>query len=74
MMFQAHLGLSLSKSWNQLFLQGALVSFHEKRYLEATVLGVGVWREAASSGGRASNLGTPLALVTLSKSLYLPRG
>lgn len=33
--------LSLPKSWNQPFLQGALVPFHEKCYLAATVLGLG---------------------------------
>lgn len=68
----AHLVLSLPKSWQQPFLQGALVPFPEKRCLKATLPGLGRWREAAGSGGRASDPGSPLALVTLSSSLHLP--
>lgn len=59
-MFQIHLVLSLSKSWNPPFLRGALalVPFHEKCHLEAPVWAGGMW-EAASSGPGAYSLAAP---------------
>lgn len=70
-MFPTHLVLSLPQSWNQPFLQGALVPSREEYSLGATAPGGETKGSGKFWGGRASDLSSPLAL---NKSLPLPLG
>ena len=67
-MFQTYLVLSLPQSWNQPFLQGALVPSREECSLEATAPG-GEMEGSGKFWGEE-----PLIWAALNKSLPLPLG